>query len=1674
MPISLTNTTFSTTYKDDFRDSDHYHRILFNAGKALQARELTQMQTIIQSEIKRFGSNIFKEGGIVRAGNILLNTTYEYVKLASGTILPSTLVNKVGTANGITFRILELKNSGSTTAATPPTLYIRYEDTTAGTAGATPIRIANGATITISGEDDLVVASAAATGRGSTISVGNGDYFVQGHFVFVQKQTIFLDDYSNTPTAIVGFKITEDIVQATDNSALYDNQGAAPNVAAPGADRYRINLSLTKKEDLASDENFVYLVKIENGLIIDESTEDEAFNKISDLLAIRTKEESGDYVVKPFIARVNNLNDSNLQLDISAGTAYVDGYRLNIPQRKITLPKAQDTLTLTDQNVVVRYGNYVLGYTADNKGIPDIDSCQLVNLNDDSNYGGSVIGTARVRAVEEYDGTSLKYHLLDVQMNSGEEFSTVKSFGTTTSDYTNIVLEPSGNAQLKEQSGNSLLLPLPRQMPSSTGVTVSDLTVQRRYKFSASGGSINLATNQNGQDVGTFTNTGDWLISKLDASLDSTTATFTLDSNAATVDITGLDGSNVYELLAYVKISSPIASTKVKRTRTITKLWPDSADSDGNGLQYINLGRPDIINVTSITQNDSTGVDLSSSFTIDNGQRDNFYGLGRAIKIAGAPVPSSTIQVVYDHFEIQTLNDFFSVNSYENSGVSYDDIPNHRKNNGEIISLRDVLDFRPYQDSTGSYLHTQTVHSLPQVTDLVGASAEYYLPRKDRLVASVQNSKDGRLGRGVLEVVQGVSSFDPQFPEIPTGSIPLYDISLNAYTLNDSDLETSFYDNRRYTMKDIARLEKRIDQLQELTTLSLLETNTSTFAVYDSAGNARTKAGFIADAFSNYAFADGRNNYRAEVDPVDNILRPQIFANNVRLILDSDNSTAKRQGDLLLLPIDSHVSMINQNLATEAMNVNPYHVVTHTGFLNLSPASDTWVETQYVPDNIIDGGTITRNVGTINTFANLNNWQNSWYGRPAGRSVNVVTGSRVIRELVGERVLDVEIIPFMRSIKVHFKAEGLRPKTRFFPFFGGTNISDYARQLDSFNRFSAITDDEGNLYTAATQYPSGSSNLISDSVGEINGAFIIPSTADLRFRTGSEIFKLLDISIDNEANSLSKARATFTSSGVLETRQRTIRSTRQLDLVRINQQEQDNGNDGGGDGGDGGGDPLAQSFRVDQFENPNGVFLTKIKIFFRTKSETVPVRIELRTLEDGFPSAVPIPGSVKFLPPSAVNVPSDLEDLDDVRANGTIFEFEEPVYLEAGSYALVIAADTIEYTAYVAEVYDFVLGSTEARVDKQPTLGTLFLSQNGETWTADQTKDLMFQIYRAQFSSSGTAIIENNNVPSRLLEASPLQSDSASSTIRVYNPGHGFSKGVLNVDHTGFTYAADSAASTSLRIGGTGVIASQNIMYNAYIPTVQTLLPNNTTLSASAKLTGSGGALGELSYASQRNSGLSSGMDKDATYTNITLNELNFVNEPKVILSDSNEAFRIPSDGKSFEMQLSLATADVKVSPVIDLQRLSFTGFENVIDKQDSAATDGFNVPLSFVAETHPTAGSSAAKHISSIVTLQENAVGLKILIAANRPSTSDFDVYYKTATSDGVIDDNPWVLVEKEVELAPDNDGTTFREYEYLAGGIGGTLTPFSQFQVKIVMNTTNTSQIPIFKDLRAIALVT
>jgi hypothetical protein len=198
------------------------------------------------------------------------------------------------------------------------------------------------------------------------------------------------------------------------------------------------------------------------------------------------------------------------------------------------------------------------------------------------------------------------------------------------------------------------------------------------------------------------------------------------------------------------------------------------------------------------------------------------------------------------------------------------------------------------------------------------------------------------------------------------------------------------------------------------------------------------------------------------------------------------------------------------------------------------------------------------------------------------------------------------------------------------------------------------------------------------------------------------------------------------------------------------------------------------------------------------------------------------------------------------------------------------------------------------------------------------------------------------------------------------------------------------------------------------------------------------------------------------------LNNIAATDTPKLIPNTTNRVANIGAN-PAVSLKLSLSTNDTKVSPIIDLQRASLTTIENAIDKQDSASTSGYNVPLSYVSETDPYDGSAASKHISTVSTLVEEAVGLKIMFSGYRPFEANFDVYYRTSTDEATIYDEPWVSAGTSTVAA---DPLSLREYTYLIGGVNGGLEAFTSYQVKIVMQSTNASKIPFIKDLRVIAL--
>ena len=120
-------------YYDDFDETDNFHRTLFRPGFAIQARELTQLQSVLQNQIEKHGSHMFQEGTVVVPGGIVLSKSYYSLKLASTfaseTIDPSQYysatspVTITGATTGVTATVVGFDAATSTDQ---PTLYIRY------------------------------------------------------------------------------------------------------------------------------------------------------------------------------------------------------------------------------------------------------------------------------------------------------------------------------------------------------------------------------------------------------------------------------------------------------------------------------------------------------------------------------------------------------------------------------------------------------------------------------------------------------------------------------------------------------------------------------------------------------------------------------------------------------------------------------------------------------------------------------------------------------------------------------------------------------------------------------------------------------------------------------------------------------------------------------------------------------------------------------------------------------------------------------------------------------------------------------------------------------------------------------------------------------------------------------------------------------------------------------------------------------------------------------------------------------------------------------------------------------------------------------------------------------------------------------------------------------------
>lgn len=711
-------------------------------------------------------------------------------------------------------------------------------------------------------------------------------------------------------------------------------------------------------------------------------------------------------------------------------------------------------------------------------------------------------------------------------------------------------------------------------------------------------------------------------------------------------------------------------------------------------LGEISLGVADILKVTRIVMSPDYGTepsslkvlptghkDVTDRYLLDNGQTDYYYGIGSVYLKPGAERPSGRVRVEFDYFTHSAQGSYFSVDSYPFKGsdiqMDYSEIPSYADSSGRVFELRDCLDFRPRLNADGTFANRIEVPRSNVRLDF-----HHYLNRVDNLYLD-------RFGN--FRVQKGTPDVIPLSPEEPGDAMSLYHLDIQAYTATPDQCFRRKIENRRYTMRDIGKIESRVSNLEYYTLLSLLEKEAKELTIPDAQGLDRFKNGFIVDNFKSFEVTDVANTeFKCAIDATKEELRPSICQKHVDLIeknlletnevtrdqkRSADNYT--RTGKFYTLPY-SPTKFVEQELASQIENINPYAKFTFRGRVKLDPSTDSWRDTETLPVLTVsdDSAYQAAQAGVNPNNVMWGEWEKGWahkdvhkkrlpdtvkYGpnkpdalhsknwpRYVTKSTKFTTTTTttsirkgisesvvdkgVKTQSLGKRVVQTIAADYMRARKINIEARGFMPGSVLYAFFNDEPVGVYCN-------------------------PKGAGlgqAIRADDTGSVDLVFELPAK---KFLTGERIFKLTTSST-NEKNPqpASEGEAKYYAVGWIDQVQETELAIRQFEVQRNEVSDVDVKvsvdvktktkvvRE----------DPIAQSFAILE---RGGCFLLAVDVYFFSKDPKVPVKLQVRPLsDDGYPTNLILPFGEVVKP--AADVITNTVDLTNgkmtVTGDGTV------------------------------------------------------------------------------------------------------------------------------------------------------------------------------------------------------------------------------------------------------------------------------------------------------------------------------------------------------------------------------------------------------------------------------------
>ena len=1239
------------------------------------------------------------------------------------------------------------------------------------------------------------------------------------------------------------------------------------------------------------------------------------------------------------------------------------------------------------------------------------------------------------------------------------------------------------------------------------------------------------------------------------------------------------------------------------------------------------------LTISAVTAGDEN---ILSDYQVDTGMRDTYYDIGSISRKAGVAPPTGRLLIVYDFFTHGAGN-YFSVDSYPvgttATSITYDEIPMYsaQRVDPDVISptgeydLRDSVDFRP---RVGDYDGTNTVSATRSITPIsfvkrdfsLGSASVVDIPKTDTAFECSFNyylPQNGALwldSEGEFKTVLGAAAENPENPKPLDDAMQIAEFRLPPYTFSPQDIGIRRLKNRRFTMRDIGKINERVENLEYYSQLNMLEKDTESFQIQDADGLDRFKNGFIVDNFTGHSVGDGMHpDYKNSMDMANGVLRPEFKHRMIELeekfTTDAERTSVgyQKTGALITLPY-TEVEMVNQPYASRIENVNPFNVIAWVGSIALDPASDIWKDTNRLPNLVINregnyDSFIARNGGSaVNTV--WNEWETFWSGEKSNsvqwrdrswatarkqlpfrrvmeRTVTTTTSKqsrqgvrteivpRIDYESKGDKVVSTEILPYCRARDVNFTCKVFKPLTRLFAFFDNVDVTQYCKPVVPYTNYystlssnvsagdtvvtvasislfnsssgSITIDNEVIPYTGTsgtTQFtgctigadhtagvfvyktPVAGDPLITGATGKCAGVYSIPdpnTSGNPAFKVGERIFRLTS----DQANGVlsgdteTAGEATYFAKGLLDNIQETIIATRNADVHKVTVNESKTVNSTRvSDKQIGWWDPVAQSFLIDV---KGGAFVTSVNCYFQSKSATVPVQCQMRTMKNGYPSTVILPFGTASVEPEDVTISEDA-------TSPTKFTFPSPIYLQQDiEYCFVIMANTQDYMIWLSHMGDVEVGGTRT-ISDQPYAGVMFKSQNASTWSAAQMEDLKFSINRASFSlTDGVCTLQNTEIPTTSLGQSPIMTVKGTKKIKVRHLNHGMyrtgnyvkidgmvdasvatsgsaydlskANGTYTISEMGIDHyildlstlsgsnAVDGDFSESKVTGGSGVTATENYMMDTTKLTLQLMEIGGTdvitkirTTSGSSPSGGSpsSGGAGVLGNTSQASFNLTAG----SAAVEISPNENTDFTDPTMVCSGVNEQNTTLAGTKSFHALCTMTTPVENLSPVIDTQRMGLICIQNRLNNI-KANTDYYSTGVlgadtvfsdGYAPSTYAEGDNNVAVYITRKVSLANASTSLKVMFDAIVFNSAAIDVYYKVLSSDDTtpFGDITWTEMTIDKSVSESMSYTDFRERTYEVSGLEG----FIAFSVKLVMRGTKSTEPPFIKDFRAIAL--